>query len=87
MSECAWQVVRHRNLFATERMKIATKKMKKFVCGEVRALEFARVGEQRKMVAGHRVFGSQVTKFVELVNSPPARGGCTSSGKVCEGGC
>ncbi len=49
--------------------------MKKFVCGEVCAPEFARVGVQRKMVDGHRVFGSQVGKFVELVNSPPARGG------------
>jgi hypothetical protein len=27
------------------------------------------------MVAGHRVVGSQVAKFVELANSPPARGG------------
>jgi hypothetical protein len=75
VSKCAWQVVRHRNLFATEQMKIATKKMKKFVCGEVCAPEFARVGVQRTMVDGHRVFGSQVAKFVELVNNPPARGG------------
>ncbi len=76
VSECAWQVVRHRNLFACwQQMKIATKKMKKIVCGEVCAPEFAHVGMQRKMVDGHRVFRSQVAKFVELVNSPPARGG------------
>ncbi len=76
MSECARQVVRHRNLFAcVQQMKIGTKKMKKFACGEVCALEVARVGVQRKMVDGHRVFGSRVAKFVELVNSPPARGG------------
>ncbi len=73
--ECAWRVVRHLNLFArVQQMKIAKKKMKKIVCGEVCAPEFARVGVQRKMVDEHRVFGSQVTKFVELVNSPPARG-------------
>ncbi len=30
---------------------------------------------QREMVDGHRVFGSQVIKFVGQVNSPPARGG------------
>ncbi len=46
------------------------------------ALEVARVGVQRKMVDGHRVFGSQVAKFVELVNSPPARGGVHHQGKV-----
>ena len=51
------------------------KKMKKFVCSKVCAPEFARVGVQRKMVDGHRVVGSQVAKFVELANSPPARGG------------
>ncbi len=56
-------------------MKLATKKMKKFICGEVCALEVARVGVQRKMIDGHRVVGSQVAKFVELVNSPLARGG------------
>ncbi len=49
--------------------------MKKIVCGEVCAPEFAHVGVQRKMVDGHRVFGSQVAKFVELVNSPLAMGG------------
>ncbi len=49
------------------------KKMKKFFCGKVCAPEFARVGVQRKMVDGHRVFGNQLAKFVELVNSPPAR--------------
>ncbi len=86
MSECAWQVVRHQKFACVQQMKIATKKMKKFICGEVCALEVARVGVPRKMVDGHRVFGSQVAKFVEYVNSPPARGGCTSSGKVCEGG-
>ncbi len=75
VSECAWQVVRHRNLFAClQQTRIAMKKMKKIVCGEVCAPEFARVGVQRKMVDGHRVFGCQVTKFVELVNSPPVRG-------------
>jgi hypothetical protein len=51
------------------------KKMKKFVCGEVCALAFARVGVQRELVDGHRVIGNEVAKFVELVNSPPARGG------------
>ncbi len=75
MSECAWQVVHHRKSFAMERMKIATKKMKKFFCGEVCVLEFAHVGVQRKMVHAHRVFGSQVAKFFELGNCPPARGG------------
>jgi hypothetical protein len=55
-------------------MKIATKKMKKFSCGEVCAPEFAHVGVQREMVDGHRVFGSQVIKFVGQVNSPLARG-------------
>ncbi len=44
-------------------------------CREVCAPECARVGVQRKMVDGHPVFGSQVTKFVELVNSPSVRGG------------
>ncbi len=56
-------------------MKIATKKMKKIICGEVCAPEFARAGLPRKMVDGHRVFGSLVTKFVGQVNNPPARGG------------
>ncbi len=56
--------------------------MKKFVCGEVCAPEFARVGVQRKMVDGHRVFGNQVAKFVELVISPPARGGVHHQGKI-----
>ncbi len=55
-------------------MKIVTKKMKKIVCGGVCVPEFARVGVQREMVDGHRVCGSQVTKFVGQVNSPPARG-------------
>ncbi len=74
-SECTWQAVRHRNQGAFwQRRKIAMKKMKKFVCGEVCAPELARVGVQRKMVDGHRVFGNQVAKFVELVNSPQARG-------------
>ncbi len=69
-SECAWQVVRHRNWGASwQRKKTEKKKMKNFFCGEVCAPEFARVGVQRKMVDGHRVCGNQVTKFVELVNN------------------
>ncbi len=50
-------------------------KMKKFFCDEVCVSEFALVGVQRNLGFGHRVFGSQVAKFVELANSPPARGG------------
>ena len=74
-SECAWQVVHHRNWGASwQRRKIEMKKMKKFFCGEVCVSEFARVGVQRNLCVGYRVFGSQVAKFVELVNSPPARG-------------
>ncbi len=51
------------------------KKMKKFFCGEVCALEFARVGEQRAAADGHQVRGNQVAKFIELANNPPVRGG------------
>ncbi len=65
-----------------QQKKIATKKMKKSVCGEVCALEVARVEVQQKMVDGHRVFRSQVAKFVELVNSPPARGDVHHQEKV-----
>ena len=51
------------------------KKMKKFSCGEVCALEFARVGVQRAMADEHRERENQAAKFVELVNNPPVRGG------------
>ncbi len=55
--------------------------MKKIICGEVCAPEFAGVEVQREMVDGHRVCGSQVSKFVGEVNSPPARGGVHHQGK------
>ena len=58
------------------------KKMKKLFCGEVCALEFERVGVQRKMVDGHRVCGNQVAKFVELVNNLPVRGDGRHQGKI-----
>ena len=51
------------------------KKMKKFFCNEVYALELARVGVPRKMADGHRERGNQVAKFVELANNPPVREG------------
>ncbi len=74
-SECAMQVVRHRNWGASwQRKKIEMKKMKKFFCGEVCAPEFARVGVQRKMVDGHRVCRIQVAKFAEVVNNLLVRG-------------
>ncbi len=76
MSECAWQVVRHQNWGAIwQRRKTEMKKMKKFVCSEVCAPEFARVGVQREMADVRRVRGNQVSKFVELVNNPPVKGG------------
>ena len=68
-SECALQVVRRRNA-SLQRRKIETKKMKKFFCVEVCALEFALVGVQRAMVDGHRERENQVAKFVELANNP-----------------
>ncbi len=58
--------------------------MKKFFCGEVCVSEFACVGVQRKLGVGHRVFGSQVAKFVELANSPPARGGVHHQEKIAK---
>ena len=77
--------MRHRNLFAClQQTKIAMKKMKKIVCGEVCALGFACVEVQREMVDGHRVCGSQVTKFVGQVNSPPARGGVHYQEKIAK---
>ncbi len=75
-SECAWQAARHRNLDASwQWRKTDTKKMKKFFCGEVCVLVFARVGVQRATADGHQVRGNQVAKFVELANNPPVRGG------------
>ena len=68
VSECAWQVARRRNA-SWQRRRIETKKMKKYFCVEVGALEFARVGVQRAMADGHRERGNQVAKFVELVNN------------------
>ena len=73
-SECAWQVARRRNA-GRQRRKIETKKMKKFFCVEVCALEFARVGVQRAMADEHRERGNQVAKFVELANNRPVRVG------------
>ena len=73
-SECALQVAHRRNA-SLQRRKIETKKMKKFFCVEVCALEFARVGVQRAMADGHRERGNQVAKFVELANNPPVRVG------------
>ena len=73
-SKCALQVARRRNA-SLQRRKIETKKMKKFFCVEVCALEFARVGVQRAMADGHRERGNQVAKFVELANNPPVRVG------------
>ncbi len=72
--ECAWQVARHRNA-SWQRRKIETKKMKKFFCVEVCALEFARVGVQRNMVDGHLECENQVAKFVELAYNLLARVG------------
>ena len=51
------------------------KKMKKFFCVEVCALEFARVGVQRAMADGHRERGNQVAKFVQLASNPPVKVG------------
>ena len=73
-SECAWQVVRHRDV-SWQRRKIETKKRKKFFCVGVCAPEFARVGVQRAMADEHRERGNQVAKFVELANNPPVRVG------------
>ncbi len=73
-SECALRVARRRNA-SLQRRKIETKKMKKFFCVEVCALDFARVGVQRLMADGHRERGNQVAKFVELVINPPVRVG------------
>ncbi len=73
-SECAWQVARYRNA-RRQRRKIETKKMKKFVCFEVCAPEFARVGVQRKSADKHRERGNQVAKFIELANNRPVRVG------------
>ncbi len=84
VSECASQVGHHRKVCLSEQLKIATKKMKKFVCGEACAPEFAGVGVQRKMGDGHRVFGSQVAKFVVTASSPPARGGGRHQGKFAK---
>ena len=73
-SECAWQVVRHRDA-RRQRKKIETKKRKKFFCVEGCAPVCARVGVQRKIVDEHRERGNQVAKFVELANNRPVRVG------------
>ena len=73
-SECAWQVAHH---WCVRRQKktIETKKRKKFSGVEVCALEFARVGVQRKIVDEHRERGNQVAEFVELANNPRVTAG------------
>ena len=58
-----------------QRRKTEMKKMKKFFCGEVCALEFARVGVQGKMADEHRECRNQVANFVELANNLPVRVG------------
>ncbi len=80
-SKCAWQVARYQNA-SWQRRKIETKKMKKFFCDEVCALEFARVGEQRAMADGHRERENQVAKFVELANNPLVKVGGRRQAKV-----
>ncbi len=57
VSEYALLGEHHHRFGAMERVKSVTKKKKVF-CGEVCALEFARVGEARKMVVVHRVVGN-----------------------------
>ena len=68
VSECAWQVARHRCVGWQKKM-IETKTRKRFFCVEVCALDFARVGVQRKFVCEHREHGNQVAEFVELANN------------------
>ncbi len=68
-NECAWQVAHHRCV-GWQKKKIETKTRKKFSGVEVCALDFARVGAQRKFVCEHREHGNQVAEFVELANNP-----------------
>ena len=67
-SECASQVARHRCV-RRQKKTIETKKRKKFFGDEVCALEFARVGVQRKFVDEHREHRNRVAKFVDLANN------------------
>jgi hypothetical protein len=73
-SECALQVARHRCVRWQKKM-IETKTRKIFFCVEVCALDFARVGVQKKIACEHREHGNQVAEFVEPGNNPQVTAG------------